>query len=133
MVLTRAAAQVYFHLVRVLLHLVLLLGLLAGTGAHSSALAAEPCPMEEAHSAGQAQSNDCCPEHAPDGHDSESCKAMMAACVATASCGLLGTSGPGSSSMSGVDASGGLLFAAMTSALRGRTIPPDTHPPAYLN
>lgn len=115
---------------RVLFHFLLLVGVLFGLATQGVALAAEPCPMEQAQSSAMVGMGDCCPEQDRTHHQSAPCGDMTLACMAMAGCATLAsldTDGGGWS-----HASAAHRFWERPSALRGRTIPPDTHPPAIL-
>ena len=115
---------------RALLHLLLLVGVLVGLAGQGVALAAEPCPMELAQSADMA-GMDCCPEQDRAHHHSVPCGEMTFACMAMAGCATLAALEANGAEGS-IHSSGAPQFWQMATALRGRTIPPDTHPPAGL-
>lgn len=114
------------------MHALLLVGVLIGLATQGVALAAEPCPMEQAQSSTMAGMEDCCPEDGPSSHDGAPCSEMTLACVTMAGCANLGALG--SDAMTGLDPQGlgATQFWILSAALHGRTIPPDTHPPARL-
>ena len=116
---------------RALLHLLLLVGVLIGLATQGAALAAEPCPMEQMQSSAMAGMDDCCPEQDGPHRHGIPCGDMTFACMAMAGCATLAaleTHGVEGS----VHATGAPQVWQMATALRGRTIPPDTHPPARL-
>ena len=115
---------------RALLHVLLLIGVLIGLATQGVALAAEPCPMEQAQSSAMA-GMDCCPEQERSHHHSVPCGDMTVACTAIVGCATLAALETQVADGS-VHASGAPQFWQMATALRGRTIPPDTHPPARL-
>ena len=117
---------------RALLHILLLVGVLIGLATQGVALAAEPCPMEHFQSSAMDGMEDCCPEDGRASHDGAPCNDMTLACLAMVGCATLGA--VASSGMTGVagQRSGSPQFWGMATILHGRTIPPDTHPPARL-
>lgn len=118
---------------RAVLHFLLLFSLLFGLAAEGAALAAEPCPMEHAQSSAMAGMDDCCPEDGPANHDGSPCEEITLACLAMTGCATMGaleSEKIGSSIPSG---HGAPLFWMLEPSLHGRTIPPDTHPPARLS
>ena len=114
---------------RVLFHALLLIGVLIGLATQGVALAAEPCPMEHAQSSAMADMEDCCPEQDRSHHHSTPCGDMTFACIAVAGCAALAALDAYGADGS-VHSSDAPKFWQRTTALRGRTIPPDTHPPA---
>ena len=117
---------------RTLLHTLLLVGILLGLATPSMARAAEPCPMEHAQATAMAGMEDCCPEDSPSSHDGVPCNEMTLACLAMTACATLGALD--SEAMAGLapQALGALQFWTLAASLHGRTIPPETHPPARL-
>ena len=117
---------------KALFYVLLLVGALLGFATQGVAVAAEPCPMEHAQSSAMAGMEDCCPDDAPSGHDGAPCKGLMLSCLAMAGCATLGAVNSAGVANAAGQGSGAPQFWMMTTALRGRTIPPDTHPPARL-
>lgn len=117
---------------RALFHALLLVGVLIGLATQGAALAAEPCPMEHTQSSAMAGMEDCCPQDGPSSHDGAPCSDMTLACLAMAGCATLGALDPDGPSDLATQKPGAPQFWGMATALRGRTIPPDTHPPARL-
>ena len=117
---------------RVLFHALLLIAVLIGLATQGVARAAESCPMEHAQSSVMTGMEDCCPEDEPKNHDGGPCNEMSLACLAMTSCATLGAldfhAGTGLVSQG----LGALKFWTLAASLHGRTIPPETHPPARL-
>ncbi len=124
--------QVILKAMRALFHILLLVGVLFGLATQGVALAAEPCPMEQAQSSAMAGMEDCCPQDGPSSHDGAPCSDMTLACLAMAGCATLGALDLDGTSELAVQKLGAPQFWMMATALYGRTIPPDTHPPARL-
>ena len=117
---------------RVLFHVLLLVGVLIGLATPGVALAAEPCPMERASSSAMAGMEDCCPQDGSSSHDGAPCSDMTLACLAMAGCATSSALDPDGTRDLAIQKLGVPQFWGMAIALRGRTIPPDTHPPARL-
>ena len=117
---------------RTLFHALLLVGVLLGLAAPAMALAAEPCPMEHAQSSAMAGMEDCCPEDEPSSHDGVPCNEMTLACLAMTACATLGALDTDAMTGLAPRGPGAPQFWGFAAALHGRTIPPDTHPPARL-
>lgn len=115
---------------RALVHLLLLVGVLIGLVTQDVALAAEPCPMEQAQSTAMAGMEDCCPEQDRTHHHSAPCGDMTFACMAMAGCATLASLDADSGGW--IHATAAQQFWQRATALHGRTIPPETHPPARL-
>lgn len=115
---------------KALVHLLLLVGVLFGLATQGVALAAEPCPMEQTQSSAMVGMEDCCPEQDRTHHQSAPCGDMTFACMATAGCATLASLDTDGGDWS--HASAAQQFWERPSALYGRTIPPDTHPPTRL-
>ena len=117
---------------RTLVHALLLFGVLFGLATQGMARAAEPCPMEHAQSSAMAGMEDCCPEDGPSSHDGVPCNEMTLACLAMTACVTLGALD--SDAMTGLapQGVGAPQFWILAAALHGRTVPPETHPPARL-
>lgn len=116
---------------RALLHVLLVVGVLIGLATQGVALAAERCPMEHAQSS-EMGGMDCCPQDGPSSHDGAPCSDMTLACLALAGCATLSALYPNGPSDLATQRLGAPQFWRMATTLRGRTIPPDTHPPARL-
>ncbi len=118
---------------KAVLHFLLLFSVLLGLAAEGAALAAEPCPMEHTQSSAMAGMDDCCTEDGPANHDGASCKEMTLACLAMTGCATLAALESERIGGSIPHGHGAPLFWMLAPALHGRTIPPDTHPPARLS
>lgn len=116
---------------RAVLHALLLIGVLIGLATQGAALAAEPCPMEHAQSS-EMGAMDCCPEDGSSSHSGAPCSDMTLACLVTTGCATLSVLQPNEPGDLAAHRPGGAQFWQSAAILRGRTIPPDTHPPARL-
>ena len=117
---------------RVLFHALLLICVLIGLATQGVALAAEPCPMEHAQTSAMADMEDCCPEDEPSSHDGVPCNEMTLACLAMSACATLGALDTDAMTGLAPRGPGAPQFWGFAATLHGRTIPPDTHPPARL-
>ena len=117
---------------RLLLHALLLIGVLFGLATQGVARAAEPCPMEHAQSSAMAGMEDCCPEDEPSSHDGAPCNEMTLACLAMTACATLGALDSFATTGLAPLGPGALPFWTLAASLRGRTVPPEIHPPARL-
>ena len=117
---------------RALFHALLLVGVLLGLAAPAMARAGEPCPMEHAQSSAMAGMEDCCPEDEPSSHDGVACNEMTLACLAMTACATLGALDSAATTGLGSRELGSPQFWTLAASLHGRTIPPETHPPARL-
>lgn len=117
---------------KALLHLLLLAGLLIGLATQGAALAAEPCPMEPAHTSTAAGMEDCCPEGDCTSEDGVLWDDMAFHCLAMAGCATLGSLGSTATIKVSDQSPGASQFWTIATTLDGWSAPPDTHPPALL-
>lgn len=117
---------------KALFRALLLVGILMGLATQGVARAAQPCPMELTQSSAMAGMEECCPDATPKSHDGAPCEHITLACLSMVGCATLGAfenDALPKLAAHGLDAP---QFWAIATTLRGRTVPPDTHPPARL-
>ncbi|MBX9898235.1 MAG: hypothetical protein K2Y17_10130 [Qipengyuania sp.] len=118
---------------RALVYILLLAGLVIGLAAHSAALAAEPCPMGQAHTSPMAGQEDCCPEGECAGEEKGAPWDDLAlSCLAMAGCATLGALDSTAMARVAEQGPGASQFWTIATPLDGWSVPPDTHPPALL-
>lgn len=117
---------------KALFHVLLLVSVLLGLAPQGVALAAEPCPMEQAQTSAMTDMEDCCSQDESAGHDRAPCTDMTFACLAMAGCTTLGATDFGPAAMPAAAEASAPRFWMTEVALHGWSAPPENHPPARL-